>query len=457
MRLFSLTQTLKEYLRSGHQRTVIAKKNILASFAIKGISVLTSFLLVPITIKYLNAENYGIWLTLFSIISWFGLLDIGLGNGLRNKLTEAIALKKYKLAKIYVSTTYAVLSIIMLTACVLFLLANQYFNWSSFLNVNPSIANELRHVVAIIFVFFSSQLVVKLISTVLLANQKTAFASSLNTIASVISLIVVYVLSIKTQGSLLYLALAIGAINVIVPILVSIYLYKRQYKNIAPSIKFIKFKFSKQLMNIGFMFFLFQSTALIVVATDNILISKLINVTSVTPYNIAFKYLSPLTVFFSLISAPLWSAYTEAYTMKDYDWIKRTTKKMIQIWFILLLLAIPAVALSPFVYKLWIGNKSELPSIYLTIWMSVYILFSAWNQIFGNFINGVGKLRIGFIIAIITSLINIPLCILFTKYLNFGLCGIIIASSVSLLPDLILLPMQYYKIVNQKAKGIWNK
>ena len=89
--------------------------------------------------------------------------------------------------------------------------------------------------------------------------------------------------------------------------------------------------------------------------------------------------------------------------------------------------------------------------------MAVYILISSWNQIFGNFINGVSKLRVGFYLTIFIAIINIPLCFLFVGYFNWGLSGVIIASSVSLLPDVIFLPIQYYKIVNHKAKGIWNK
>lgn len=319
--------SLSHFLNRGHKRTVKAKKNILAAVLIKGVSVLTSFILVPLTIHYLNPVNYGIWLTLYSVISWFGLLDIGLGNGLRNKFAEALANDDKETARTYLSTAYAMLSIIMGAACVLFLVVNQFLDWPHILNVDPTKVIELRKVMAVIFGFFCLQLVVKLISSVLLADQRTAMAGSINTIASVVSLAVVYILTKTTTESLLYLALAIGIINVAVPIAVSIWFYRRYYAEFVPSMKYVNFKYAKNLMNIGIMFFLFQSTALIVVATDNIIISRLMGAESVTPYNIALKYLSPITIGFSIISAPLWSAYTEAYAQHDMTWIKRITKK----------------------------------------------------------------------------------------------------------------------------------
>jgi len=97
----------------GHERSVKAKKNILASFVIKGLGIAISLVLVPLTINYINPSRYGIWLTLSSIVGWFSFFDIGFGNGLRNKLAEAKAKGEEELAKIYVSTTYAILSIII--------------------------------------------------------------------------------------------------------------------------------------------------------------------------------------------------------------------------------------------------------------------------------------------------------------------------------------------------------
>ena len=108
-----LKKTLNLLTKSSSSRTLNAKKNIIASFAIKSVSMLIGLMLVPMTIHYVSKTQYGIWITLSSIVGWIGFFDIGLGNGLRNKFAEAVAKKKYKLAKIYVSTTYAVVSIII--------------------------------------------------------------------------------------------------------------------------------------------------------------------------------------------------------------------------------------------------------------------------------------------------------------------------------------------------------
>ena len=103
----------------GSGRSVTVKKNILASFVIKGVSILISFMLVPVTIGYVSAELYGVWLALSSMIHWIHFLDLGFSQGLKNKLTEAIANKDWKRGKSLVSTTYIMISLIFIPVGIL--------------------------------------------------------------------------------------------------------------------------------------------------------------------------------------------------------------------------------------------------------------------------------------------------------------------------------------------------
>ena len=72
-------------------RTRKAKQNIAASIVLKVIDTIAYLLIIPVTIGYLNSYEYGIWLTINSILTWIYSFDIGLGSGLRNKLAIAIA------------------------------------------------------------------------------------------------------------------------------------------------------------------------------------------------------------------------------------------------------------------------------------------------------------------------------------------------------------------------------
>ena len=147
----------------GHERSVKAKKHIIYSLFLKGISIAVGLTFVPLILNYLDAERYGIWLTLSSIIAWFSFFDIGLGNGLRNRFAEAVAHNNHKLARIYVSTTYAILGVIFGIVIILFFIINPYLNWQKILNTTAVETSELAVVALIVFVFFVLRFFFKLI------------------------------------------------------------------------------------------------------------------------------------------------------------------------------------------------------------------------------------------------------------------------------------------------------
>lgn len=88
-------QDIKDFFHKGDTRSVQLKKSIVSCLFIKVISVIISLLMVPMCIHYINAEQYGIWLTLSTMVFWLGFFDIGLSNGLRNKFAEAKAERRF--------------------------------------------------------------------------------------------------------------------------------------------------------------------------------------------------------------------------------------------------------------------------------------------------------------------------------------------------------------------------
>src|ERR1035437_3574816 len=224
--LLTLTE-IREFFTKGHERSVKAKKNILGSFVVKGGSILINLLLVPLTLNYLNPVKYGIWITLTSVIAWFGFFDIGLGNGLRNRFAEAVAIGNYGLAKTYISTTYAILSIIIAVVLSLFYVINPFLNWTVMLNAgdDPTLQNELSLLALIVFSFFCLSFIFNIIATILTADQQPAKASLLNLFASALSLLFIIVLTKTTNGSMLYLGLIFSSMPVLVFLISSVWLY----------------------------------------------------------------------------------------------------------------------------------------------------------------------------------------------------------------------------------------
>ena len=440
---------------SGHERSVKAKKNIVASFFLKGISIVISLLLVPLTIDYLSPTKYGIWLTLTSVIGWFVFFDIGLGNGMRNKFAEAKAAGNDVLARTYISTTYAIITIIAALLFVVFFAINQFLNWGEILNVTSDI-QEIENLVFIIYTVFCLQFIVKLINVVFIADQKPAISNAINTLGSLVSLLVVYVLIKTSQGSLFYLGASFSIINLIIPFIASVWVFNGVYKKYKPSFKSIDFSLSKELLSVGVRFFITQIAAIVVTSTDNIIIAQLFGSEEVVVYNVSYKYFAVMSMVFTIVTSPYWSAFTEAYVKNDIAWIKQTILKISKLWIIALVAIILMLLFSTFIYHLWLGDRVIIP-FQLSAVMAVWVILGTSIMIFGNFLAGVNKIQLSLYHSVFVSIINIPLSIFFAKNLGMGSTGVILASVACIFPRAIFQPIQYWKIINGTAKGIWNK
>jgi len=422
---------------------------------LKGLSIAIGFLLVPMTLHYLNPTNYGIWLTLSSIFGWLVFFDIGLGNGLRNKFAEAMAKGEVDLARAYISTTYAFLSVIIGFIFILFLVVNPFLNWSTILNTPPNTSQELSLLVLITFGFFCLRFVFGLINTILIADQKPALNSLLDVASNIVSLILIWMLVLTTRSSLLLLSVAIGLSTAIVPMIASFWLFIGKYKAVRPSVKFVKIIYAKDLMNLGLRFFLLQIGALVVFSTSNIIITQLFTPADVVPYNIAFKYYSLISMVYAIVLFPFWSAYTEAYVRNDIDWILKTITILKKAWYLMVFGVIVMSVFADVFYRFWIGKEVRIP-LALSLTMGAYVLISAWCNIYVNFINGTGKIQLQLFSAGTVSILNIPLAILFAKYCALGIAGVILAPSVCLLPWCFVWPAQVKRILSGNAKGIWS-
>ncbi|GHT63970.1 O-antigen export protein [Bacteroidia bacterium] len=435
-------------------RTIKAQQNIIGAVFLKGFSVLVSFVLVPMTLGYLNAYEYGVWLTLSSVLMWINYFDVGLGHGLRNKLAEAFALKDDILAKIYVSTVFFLLTVIVLVIYLLFILVLFWLDWYKLLNVSPDVVSHLNSLVLIVFTFFCLSFVLKFIGNIYLAKQLPVINDLLIFAGNFLSLIIIYILTKVTEGNLSKVAITYSVTPVLAYLIAYPITFYIKYPFLRPTLSAVKLKYAKGLMGLGLQFFVIQIACLLIFSTSNILISHLFGSEDVTYYNIASKYFLTITMIFGIVITPIWSAITDAYVKNDYGWMRKTIRTMLYVWVLLFLLTIVMVIISNYIYHIWVGDTVKIP-MSLSVLMGLYVTIMNWNNIYTHFINGTGKIRLQLYITVGTSLLYIPLAIFLSKI--WGINGIIGAMCIILLCSSWSSPLQYYKIINKKAKGIWNK
>lgn len=439
----------------GNSATVLVKKNIIGSFLLKIVSIIISFQVVPLTINFVNPTRYGIWLTLSSLMAWFFFFDIGLTNGFRNRFAEAKAKGKIKLARVYVSTTYAALFMLYILMLAIVFPVNMVIDWSDILNVDSSYKVELCRVFMIMVSCLGLNIVAQVFSTLVTADQRPVLASCIQVAGQAIAFLIIYILvhTVKT-GSLLSLALVFSGVPVAVLILASLFFYSSRYYCYRPSLGYVRFKYVKNILGIGGKFFVITTSMLFIFQLMNVIISRVLGPETVTEYNVAYKYFSVLYMMSILILNPFWSAFTDAYTRRDFQWMHSMFRKLEYIW----LLSIPAIILmffcAPWFYKLWINDAVTI-SRDINISVAIYISFLMLANVYMYLINGIGKVHIQLIIYLSFALIAYP--VMTASCRLWGIPGLLAIPTLVYVFQALLGRIQLSKILKGTAAGIWSK
>ena len=444
----NIARVIKSYFSRGSERSVKAKKNVLYMVFYKGISIFASLMLVPMTINYVDSENYGIWLTLSSMIAWMSFFDIGINNGLRNKLTEALAHNDFVLGRKYVSTTYAILSLIFIPLMIIILCTTPFIPWESLLNLSPRFGNSLLVAICILAVYFCLNFILSTINVVMTADQQPADASLRSLIQQLVSLAIIYVLTLTTSGSLVNLCLALCASPLIVVAFFNISLFKGKYAKLAPSLKFVDFHVAPDLMKLGVQFFIIQVAGVVQWQMANFLIIRYFGAVSVTEYNIAYKYFSILTMVWGIFTAPIWTAVTDAIAKNDYIWIRNTVEKFIKFFMLLSGFGILMLFLSPWVYEFWVGDKVNI-KFQLSIAVLAYNIAIMYSGIFVNVLNGCGRLKVQMYACLISPFVYLACFFICSKALDLGIFSVIIASIIANFNGVILAPIQCRRMLKR--------
>ncbi|MDY4572559.1 MAG: hypothetical protein SO437_05485 [Candidatus Cryptobacteroides sp.] len=441
---------IKSFFHNGNARSIKAKKNILQMLFIRGTSILIGFVLLPLTVGYVNSETYGLWLTISSMVAWISFFDVGIGNGLRNRLAEALACEDYEMGRRYVSTTYAILSLIFIPLMLIIIPIAQFVDWPNILNVSTENSEGLLATISITIAYFCLNFILNTINVVIMAEQRPADASLRSLIQQIVSLIIIFVLTRTTEGNLVKLCLALCASPILVVAIFNFTLFNGRYKRIAPSLRYVDFKVAPSLLRLGVQFFIIQIAGVVQFQMTNFLIMRNFGGSEVTAYNVAYKYFNILMMVWTILITPLWVGFTDAIAQKDYQWVNNVFKRYTRLFYIFLIVGLIMLFISGFVYDIWMGEKVTIQPK-MSFWVFVYNIVFMYATLYVNFLNGAGELRVQTIASCISPFIFLGVTFLLI-HLGFGIESILIGSIAANFNGFLLAPIQTKHYLNQIRK-----
>jgi O-antigen/teichoic acid export membrane protein len=435
---------------SGQNKNVLF--NIIGAFFVKGGSLVISVFLLPLYIRFFeNQEVLGVWFTAISVLNWVVLFDLGMGQGLRNQLPKALTSNDKILAKEYVSTTYILMSIVTVIVTVIGLILLPRMDLYSLFGLDKSIipAGILEKSVRIVFIGIMIQIVLKIITSILYAMQKSAIVNALGLLTNAIILFALYVTPSRGIASNLITMSWINIVAANFPyVLCTVIIFKKtELKEATPSFAYFSKLYIKSIFSVGMSILWLQIVFMVVSSANEFLISILTSPKYVVEYQAYYKIFKTAAMIVSLALTPIWSAVTKAQIENNYGWIKRIYCLFLgasAVCFIGELCLIPVLQWG---MNIWLGEGViEVHKIYAIIFVfsSVVFVLHSVNTAIGN---GLSYFKLQMVLMTFAAIVFVPLSIFFVDVFNSWI-GVVLGSVVAMLPYEVLAPVFTIKYLN---------
>lgn len=394
---------------------------------VKIFSAVVNLITVPLTVNYLGAERYGLWMAISSILALMSFADLGLGNGLLNAVSRANARNSKQEAQTAVSSTFFILAGISSLLFLIFISVYPLISWEHVFNLKSAIAIEesgpTMMALVIILLINIPLGIVERIQSGYQEGYRFQVWLILGSLLSLTGLLI----CIYFRSGLTWLVIAFSGGQVIATLLNGFFLLNGRRYYLKPKLKYFDWGTGKLLIKSGFVFLLLGLFTLLANASDGIIIAQTLGPSSVAGYEIV-KKLFFFSMFTQFIIQPLWPAFGEALESGDTDWARRTMLKALK-----LSMAVGAVISLPFllfgkeIVSIWVG-KEFIPDWSLLLGFYIYVILNNYIGVMSTLLNSSALIKKLILPLALTALTSVFFKVILS--LNIGVSGVIWATII---------------------------
>ena len=441
-----MNRILHDWRRSRGGRIVAA---VSSGAAARVLSSFVTFLSLPLAVRYLGAERFGLWATITSSVVLLNLLDLGIAATLTNHIARACAsgnresAARYTANALLLTTSVAVLAGLELAAIW------PRVNWGALFNVSARVPpGEVSAMVAVAAVLALLGLPASLSARVFAGYQEvhlTNLVVATGTVANLAGLVAGIALRVSMP---VLFVMAMGWVTVgNLAALATTLLSRKTW--LRPQITLLEWPTVRELLGSGSGFFLIQIAGVVVFNSDNLVVGHYLGAAQVTPYNVTWRLVGLTAVMQSLLFPALWPAYAEAYARGDRTWMQsafRFTMRgtlALNSAFALFLI----VAGRPII-RWWIG-PAAVPSLALLVAMAFWAVLSGCMTVESCLLAAVNRTREQGVLSVIAAAVNLALSVVLVQ--RVGAVGVVSGTILSYL--LVLVVPQTLMVRSALRKG----
>ncbi|MEO8005630.1 MAG: oligosaccharide flippase family protein [Betaproteobacteria bacterium] len=409
----------------------------------KILSVASILITVPLTLSYLGAERYGMWMVISSFTIMLSFADLGIGNGIVTAVANLHGKSDRVAIRNQISSALALLGGVGVLIALVAVLVVPHARSDVLFNVTTEQARaEAAPALSVFLLCLALALPTGIAQKVQMGLQKGFTANLWQCLGSLLGLAGV-IATIQCGGGVPWLVAAVSGAPLIAAIANFFWFFLVVDRDLRPGPRHVTRAGIRRIAHVGLLFFALQIVVSVAFAADNLIIARVLGASAVATYAIPEKMFALITSVVMLAVTPLWPAYGEAIARGDNAWVRRALGRSIR--FAMLAAALASAALVAFggeITRLWVGTSISAPIVLLAC-LGIWKTIEAGGNALTVFLNGAGQLKLQLLFLLPMAISSILLKILLVKTL--GLPGIAIGMATAyvlfvVIPWAFLLP-----------------
>lgn len=403
--------------------------------AVRIVSSLVSLMSIPLAVRYLGAERFGIWATITSTVAFLNLLDLGIASTLTNQIARSYAMGDKDYAARSATNALALTVSVACGAGAMLALLWPHIEWTFLFGVAPTVPRgEVSSTIAVAAALMLIGLPASLAGRIFAGYQQVHLNNvvvACGTIGNLFGLLLGVWLRVSMPWLFLMSAGCLTFCN-----LAALMAHWWLKPWLRPRRAHLALSSACELLSSGSGFFLIQVAGVVVFSSDNVVVGHYLGSAQVTPYNLAWRLVGLTAVLQSLAFPALWPAYAEACVRQDVAWIRRTFRLVMRAAVALnLLLAGVFIAFGKTAIRWWAGGAA-VPSTTLLASMALWAVISGCMSAESCLLAAVGRTRLQGVLSIIAAAVNLGLSIALVQHI--GAVGVIAGTILSYLLVLVV-------------------
>lgn len=375
--------------------------------AVRALSAISSTVFLPLAVRYLGAERFGVWATITSTVVFLNLLDLGIASTLTNHMARSQALGDREQAARYTANALALTMLLSVGAAVVLSIVWPVLDWAAMFHVGAGIQNtEVDATVAVAAALVLLGLPGALCSRILAGYQEVHVSNvviALGTAGNLAGLLVGIALRVSMPALFL---MSVGCVPLFnLGALCGTLFWQKPW--LRPRMNLLEWGATRELVSSGLGFFLIQIAGAVVFSSDNIVVSHYLGAAQVTPYNVTWRFVGLTAMVQSLLFAAIWPAYADAYARGEYAWMRRTFHFLLRGTLALnLTCAVLFVALGKTFIRWWAG-PAAVPSTMLLAAMALWAVIGGCMTVESCLLAAVGRTREQGVLSVVAAMVNL--------------------------------------------------